>query len=87
MNSSKKKSKSEKSRRSKKQSRANKSRGKPKKVSWKSPKVAKEVKRPVKHQEGSVYRFIRSLTTRKSIQLPVQDKVDNSHRRVQSCPA
>ncbi|KAI0387881.1 hypothetical protein F5Y04DRAFT_241216 [Hypomontagnella monticulosa] len=85
--SSKKKSKSEKPRRSKKQSRANKSRGKPKKVSWKSPKVAKEGKRPVKHQEGSVYRFIRSLTTRKSIQLPVQDKVDNNHRRVQSCPA
>ncbi|KAI2637103.1 hypothetical protein GGS26DRAFT_604088 [Hypomontagnella submonticulosa] len=81
------KTKSKKPRSSKKHRRAKKSKGKPKKVSWKSPRVAKQVKRPFKKQEGVVYRFIRSLKTRKSIQFPVQEKADNNHRRTQSCPA
>ncbi|KAI1402164.1 hypothetical protein F4819DRAFT_298154 [Hypoxylon fuscum] len=85
-----KKSKSEKSRRPKKHDRAKraKSRSNSVKAYWKPVRTPKMVRMSsTKEHEGKTNRFMRALKTRKSMQLPVQDKSSAGHRRVQSCPA
>ncbi|OTB08142.1 hypothetical protein M426DRAFT_19288 [Hypoxylon sp. CI-4A] len=74
--SSKSKSKSHKQRRSKKHSGAHKPKSRYIKAYWK----------PMKKSEGKTHRFIRSLTKKNSIQLPIEDKSTVDHRRIQSCP-
>ncbi|KAI0840955.1 hypothetical protein F5Y06DRAFT_262170 [Hypoxylon sp. FL0890] len=81
-----KKPKSQNSRRPKKLGGASKAKMKSAKFSMKPPKVVKTGKSS-KKQEGKAFRFIRSLKKKNSIQLPLQNKSDASHRRVQSCPA
>ncbi|OTA96132.1 hypothetical protein M434DRAFT_9213 [Hypoxylon sp. CO27-5] len=81
-----KKSKSHKSRRPKKLGGVSKAKVKSAKFSRKPPKATKAGK-SARKQEGKAHRLIRSLKKKNSIQLPLQDKSDAGHRRVQSCPA
>ncbi|KAI0152399.1 hypothetical protein F4776DRAFT_670087 [Hypoxylon sp. NC0597] len=81
-----KKSKSHKSRRPKKLGGVSKAKVKSAKFSTKPPKATK-TRKSAKKQEGKAHRLIRSLKKKNSIQLPLQNKPDASHRRVQSCPA
>ncbi|KAI1142340.1 hypothetical protein F5Y05DRAFT_222894 [Hypoxylon sp. FL0543] len=82
-----KKQKSQKSRRPKKLGRAPRAKVKPGRSFVKPPKATKKTRMNLKEQGGKAYRFIRSLKKKNSIQFPLQNKSDASHRRVQSCPA
>ncbi|KAI1377760.1 hypothetical protein F4677DRAFT_415433 [Hypoxylon crocopeplum] len=83
----KRKSKSQKSRRPKKHGKANRVRANSMMAYWPTPKPTEKTRRDDKEQERKAHWFIRSLRPKHSIQLPVQEKVTVSHRRVQSCPA
>ncbi|KAI1760844.1 hypothetical protein GGR53DRAFT_507975 [Hypoxylon sp. FL1150] len=73
-----------------KKSKWSKSKSKPAKSRQLSPSLTRRVIRDGSGQgEGKARRFLRSLETRKSMQLPAQDGVEGSnagHRRVHSCP-
>ncbi|KAI0899731.1 hypothetical protein F4806DRAFT_505917 [Annulohypoxylon nitens] len=81
---SRKKSKTQKLQRAKK-SKGLKAKSKPKKVHWK--RFEKKAKNP----EGRRHRLKRSLKKKNSIQLPIQESVQDKsglgHRRIQSCPS
>ncbi|KAI1095839.1 hypothetical protein F5B19DRAFT_439280 [Rostrohypoxylon terebratum] len=68
-----------------KKNKALKAKSKPKKVHWK--RFEKKAKNP----EGRRHRFKRSLKKKNSIQLPIQESVQDKsslgHRRIQSCPS
>ncbi|KAI4870065.1 hypothetical protein F4820DRAFT_319938 [Hypoxylon rubiginosum] len=84
-----KKSKFRKSLRPKKRGGARKAKSKSKsaKAYWPPPKASKKAKKSLmKEDEGKAHRFLRSLKTRRSMQLPEQDQQHEGHRRVQSCP-
>ncbi|KAI2464518.1 hypothetical protein F4781DRAFT_412628 [Annulohypoxylon bovei var. microspora] len=84
---SKKKSQSQKIQRAKRGNGAYKVKSKSKKLYWKHLKAMKRFAKKVREQEGRRHRFIRTLHKKHSIQLPIREKPNPGHRRVQSCPA